>query len=323
MPASDERTPAVTILFGPTASGKSALALRLAEALDGTIINADSMQVYRDLRILTARPEPAELARAPHCLYGVLPGDPPCSAALWRDMAVERIEAALAAKRRPILVGGTGLYLKALRDGLAPIPHVAAEVRAAASEAYERLGGEAFHSRLAERDPASAARLHRHDRQRLIRAWEVLQATGRPLSDWQSRKAEGPAPYRFVTLALLPERAVLYRRCDERFIAMLADGALAEVRALLALSYDRHLPIMKSLGVPELAAHLRGELSLAAATETAQRKTRRYAKRQITWLRHQVVSNDRNVICIKTKESLTIDPDLFAKIRQRVLTHTA
>ncbi len=314
------RKQTVLIVFGPTAAGKSALALRLAEALEGTIINADSMQVYRDLSILTARPGPAELARVPHHLYGVLPGDRPCTAGLWRGLALEQIEATLAEGRRPILAGGTGLYLKALREGLASVPEIPASLRAATSEAYDKMGGEAFHARLAERDPEGAARLHPNDRQRLIRAWEVLEATGRTLAGWQSGTAEDGAPYRFATIVILPDRAVLYRRCDERFSAMLAAGALEEVRALLACSYDPRLPVMKSLGVPELAAHLRGEISLEAAADTAQRKTRRYAKRQLTWLRHQILGNDRTVIPVETKESLTIDNDLFNKIRQKVLT---
>jgi tRNA dimethylallyltransferase len=319
-PSEAARTKTVLIVFGPTAAGKSALALRLADSLEGTIINADSMQVYRDLSILTARPGPVELARAPHQLYGVLPGDTPCTAGLWRGLALEQIEAALAQGRRPILVGGTGLYLKALREGLAPVPEIPAVVRAATGEAYDKLGGEAFHARLAERDPEGAARLHPNDRQRLIRAWEVLEATGRRLADWQSGSADGGAPYRFATVVILPERVALYRRCDERFSDMLASGALQEVRALLARSYDPHLPVMKSLGVPELVAHLRSELSLEAAAEAARRKTRRYAKRQLTWLRHQILGNDRTVIPVETKESLTIDSDLFNKIRQKVLT---
>jgi tRNA dimethylallyltransferase len=315
-----EPSQTVLIVFGPTAAGKSALALRLAEVLEGTIINADAMQVYRDLEILTARPGPAELARVPHRLYGVLPGDTPCTAGLWRGLALEQIEAALAAGRRPMLVGGTGLYLKALREGLAPVPEIPATVRAATAEAYDKVGGEAFHARLAERDPAGAARLHPNDRQRLIRAWEVLEATGRTLADWQSAVANGGAPYRFATVVILPDRVALYRRCDKRFAEMLAAGALDEVRTLLARAYDPHLPVMKSLGVPELAAHLRGELSLEAATEAARRKTRRYAKRQLTWLRHQILGNDRSVVAVKTKESLRINDDLFNKILRKVLT---
>ena len=277
----------VIVVTGPTASGKSGLALAIAEAFDGTVINADSMQVYRELEILTARPDAEALARAPHRLYGVIPGAESCSAGRWRALALKEIDAALEKDRLPIVVGGTGLYLKALAEGLAALPSISAEVRERARARHALLGGAAFHAELALRDPATAARLHAADSQRLIRAWEVLEATGRSLTDWQAETEAAPASYRFASFVLLPPRPALYAACDRRFEAMLAAGALDEVRALLALDLDPALPVMKALGVAELADHLRGTLSLEAAVDKAQQATRRYAKRQVTWLRTQ------------------------------------
>jgi tRNA dimethylallyltransferase len=315
------KAPSALVIAGPTASGKSALALRLAEEAEGVLINADSMQVYRELRVLTARPSDSDLRRAPHRLFGVLPGDQPCSAGRWRKMAVEEIGAALARGKLPIVVGGTGLYLKALMEGLAHVPSVPAKAREEASALYERLGGEAFRKALESRDPESAAQLHPNDRQRLIRAWEVVQATGRPLPTWQREAAEqDSAPCGFRTLTILPDRALLYRCCDTRFSTMIEAGALDEVEALMNLGYARHLPVMKSLGVPELSACLRGEVSLADAVKVAQMKTRRYAKRQLTWLRHQLPSNDRNAFTTFMKHSESLDAESFNKIRQKVLT---
>ena len=277
----------VVVIAGPTASGKSALALALAERLNGVVINADSMQLYRELRVLTARPDEAALLRAPHRLYGGIPGDRPCSAGRWRDLALTEITAAHAAGKRPIVVGGTGLYLHALITGIADIPPVPADVRAAAAAHHRALGGAAFHAELAARDPESAARLAPGDTQRLIRAWEVLESTGRPLGDWQAETLSPPPHLRFSVIVLMAPRAAVYRACDRRLEAMVKAGALDEVRDLLALGYPCDLPVMKALGVPELAAALRGELALAEAVAGAQRATRRYAKRQLTWFRHR------------------------------------
>ena len=183
------------------------------------------------------------------------------------------------------------------------------------------MGGEAFRAALASHDPESAARLHPNDRQRLVRAWEVLQATGMTLPEWQSAATPGDEPpCHLLTLVILPDRGALYRRCDSRFLSMIEAGALDEVEALLSLGYAPWLPVMKSLGVPELASHLRGTVSLEEAVASAQTKTRRYAKRQLTWLRHQVLGNDRNVFQVSTKDSESVDADLFNKIRQKVLT---
>lgn len=281
-------TPAL-VIAGPTASGKSRLALDLAVARRGTVINADSMQVYRELRVLTARPGDAETARAPHRLYGILSAAEPCSAARWRTLALAAIEEAQGEGRLPILVGGTGLYLKALFDGLAEIPPIPQAVRDRARARHRELSGEAFRSELARRDPESAARLAAGDTQRLVRAWEVVEATGRALPDWRRAGGAGAGVHAYRTILVMPPREALYAACDARFDAMMAVGALDEVRALLALGLDPALPAMKSLGVRELARHLAGEWTLEQAGEKTRQATRNYAKRQTTWFRHQLV----------------------------------
>jgi tRNA dimethylallyltransferase len=301
--------PPVLVITGPTASGKSGLALALAEALDGALINADALQVYRELRILTARPSDADLARAPHHLYGVLDATEACSAARWRDLA--RAAIAAAAPRRPIVVGGTGLYLRALLRGLAPLPPVPAAVREAAAARRRALGPEAFHREVAARDPAMAAKLPVGDRQRLIRAWEIFEATGTPWSAWLAAPAEAaPDDLRFGVLAVAPPRAELYRAIDQRLVRMVAAGALDEVRAIMDL--DPALPIHKALGAREFAAHLRGDLELEAALAQAQRATRHYAKRQMTWLRHQLP--EARWLTAQYSDQLT--PEIFSFIRK-------
>lgn len=281
-------TEPVLIVAGPTASGKSGLALALAERLAGVVVNADSMQVYRELRILTARPPQVTAAKVPHRLYGVVPAAEACSAGRWREMALTEIAAAHAKGRLPILVGGTGLYLKALVDGLVELPPVPSRLRAEARSLYDRLGAAGFYAALIARDPATARRLRPADRQRLTRAWEVLESTGRPLAEWQTSATGGPPGHlRFAAILLAPPRAELLAACDLRFDAMMAEGALAEVKALLALGLDPQLPAMKAVGVAELARYLRGELALAEAVALAQRATRQLAKRQRTWFRHQ------------------------------------
>jgi tRNA dimethylallyltransferase len=276
----------VVIVAGPTASGKSALALALAEAYGGTVINADALQAYRDLRILAARPDAAAEARAPHRLYGYLDAAERGTAARWRDLALVEIAAAVAAGRLPIVTGGTGLYLRALTAGLAAVPDIPPAVRMEAATLYRDLGGAGFRERLATVDPVSAARFPPGDRTRLTRAYEVARATGVSIAEWQ-RKTVPPAPYRFVSLLLMPPRDALYAACDARFAAMVAAGGLDEARALLERGLDPGLPAMKAVGVPELMRHLRGELALGDAVAAAQQATRRYAKRQLTWFRHQ------------------------------------
>jgi tRNA dimethylallyltransferase len=282
----------VVILAGPTASGKSALALELAAARGATIINADSQQIYRDLHILSARPDAAAMARAPHRLYGFLDAAERGSVARWRERALAEIAAAHQAGGLPLLVGGTGFYLRALERGLAAVPAIPASIRAEAAAMYDRIGGTAFRERLAELDPAGASRLPPGDRQRLLRAWEVVQATGRPLAEWQRRSSGQPAfRFRFAIILLMPPREALYAACDHRFAAMIAAGGLDEAKALMARDLPSDLPAMKAVGVPELIRHLRGDIRLDEAVTLAQRATRRYAKRQMTWFRHQLVAD--------------------------------
>jgi tRNA dimethylallyltransferase len=306
----------VLIVFGPTASGKSALALDVAAAFDGVVINADSMQVYRELRILTARPDAADTARIPHRLYGVLSIEDTCSAGRWRDMAAAEIEATHAAGRLPILCGGTGLYLKALVEGLSPLPDIPTEIRAVVRERVAEAGAVALHAELARRDPATAARLRPSDPQRIARALEVLEATGRPLSEWQNQAGEAP-DWRFMTIALDPPRDELNAAIDERFMRMIAGGALEEARGLLSLDPD--LPAAKAVGIPDLLAHLRGDIDRETAVTRAQQATRRYAKRQSTWLRTQIVTN----FTLETQYSASFREEIFSFIRNNVLTTPA
>lgn len=282
----------VIIVAGPTASGKSGLALALAERFSGTVINADSMQVYRELAVITARPSAADVARVPHRLFGVLPAAERCSVGRWLGMAAEAIAEARGEGRLPIVAGGTGLYLKALTEGLAPVPPVPEEVTAASGELYDRQGGDAFRAGLAELDPVAAARLPAGDRQRLIRAHAVACATGKPLSDWQAAAPAGGAVVaRFLTILIDPPRDALYAACDARFDAMLAAGAVDEVLALDALALDPGLPAMRALGVPDLIAHVRGGMDLETAAARAKQATRNFAKRQVTWFRHQLIAD--------------------------------
>jgi len=307
----------VLIVAGPTGSGKSALALDVASAFGGVVINADSAQVYRELRVLTARPSSDDEARVPHRLYGVLSAAERCSAGRWLEMAGAAICQASSAGRLPVVVGGTGLYLKVLTEGLAPVPPVPAEVRAEAIALWAKLGGEAFRAMLAQRDPQAAAKLPAGDRQRLLRAWEVVQATGRPLSEWQNAAGEGKKPESSgATLVLSPPREALYPALDARFLRMLEGGALHEVETLVAMQLDPSLPAMKAVGVRELAAHLRGETTLERATAVAQQATRRFAKRQMTWLRHQAAANT----VVFEQYSERIKMEIFSFIRREVLT---
>jgi tRNA dimethylallyltransferase len=275
--------PDVIVVTGPTASGKSALALALAEARGGTVINADAMQTYDAFPILTAQPSAEERARAPHALYGVLPLSETLSAARWRDLASAEIERC----KLPILCGGSGLYLRALMQGISAIPAVPPGLRDVANAEWESMGAELFRARLAERDPVTVARLKPGDRQRHIRAWEVVEATGQPLSQWQEEKGK-PAPYRFVTILLAPDRAWLRARIETRFDAMLEEGVLAEARTVFDHKPNPAWPGLKAHGAPELFAHLRGQLGLAEVRQIAVNHTRQYAKRQMTWFRHQL-----------------------------------
>lgn len=277
------------LIAGPTASGKSALALDLAVRLGGTVINCDSMQVYRDLRVLTARPTPAEEARAPHRLYGHADAAVNHSAGMWVTDATAALAEARAAGRLPIFVGGTGLYFKALTRGLSAVPEIPPAIREAVRARLERDGPEALYRELARHDGAMAERLKPRDRVRIARALEVVEATGRSLADWH-REGLPPLlpPGETVAVFLAPERGALYARIDARFEAMMEEGALAEVAALMARDLDPLLPAMKAHGVPALMRFLRGEITRAEATTIGQTDTRHYAKRQFTWFRHQL-----------------------------------
>jgi tRNA dimethylallyltransferase len=277
------------LIAGPTASGKSAVALALAQKLGGTIVNADSMQVYRDLRVLTARPSPEEERQAPHELFGRIDGAVNFSAGRWLDEAKALVARVFAEGNPLIFVGGTGLYFRALTLGFSDIPHVPDAVRAEVRAEAEPFESAQLHERLAARDAVTAARLRPSDRQRILRALEVLAATGRPLASLQGSRGAPPlAREQWAGIFLAPERDVLAAAIDRRFDAMLRAGALEEVAALAARKLDPALPVMRAHGAPHLIAHLRGELSLAEAASRSTLDTRRYSKRQFTWARHQM-----------------------------------
>jgi tRNA dimethylallyltransferase len=276
--------PPVALIAGPTASGKSALALRLAEQIGGVIVNADSAQIYRDLPILSAAPGSDERARAEHRLYGVLDGEESCSAADWAAMARREIENVHASGRLPILVGGTGLYLRTLLDGIAPVPAIDPDVRRKVRETPI----EKNRANLAEHDPEAARRLKPTDTTRIARSLEVVLSTGKSLAEWQKECQGGIAEaIELRPLILLPPRDWLYRRCDQRFRHMIELGAADEVRAILDRQLDPALPVMRAIGVRETAAWLNGDVTRDEAIAAGQQATRRYAKRQYTWFARQ------------------------------------
>ena len=289
---SDESQKNIILLAGPTASGKSSLALEWARERDGEIVNADSMQVYAELRDLTARPSEEEEQLCPHHLYGVLKGDDPCSAERWRQMALPVIEDIWRRGKIPIVVGGTGLYFKTLLDGLSPVPEIDSAIRERVRADVADLGPEVAWEKLREVDPDWAGRISPTDGQRIARGLEVFRSTGKPLSYWQKQPGQGGLVARPDVLiekyVLERDREDLYARCDLRFRQMIEQGrALAEVEALMACDYDPELPVMKSLGVPPLIKYLEGRISLEEATEQSQTQTRQFAKRQMTWFRNQ------------------------------------
>ncbi len=307
----------VLIIAGPTASGKSAMAMDVAEEYNGCVINADSMQIYADLRVITARPSIEDEDRVPHKLYGVLDGAEVCSAQLWRDMALIAIEETLAEGRLPIVCGGTGMYLKTLTEGMSPIPTIPDDVRAAVRSKLDEIGCPAMHQELAVLDPVMADRLNATDSQRVARAMEVIQATGRSLAEWQNDPPVGPPSHlAFTTVALVPPRDVLYARCDKRFAQMLEMGALGEVEMLLQRNLDAALPVMRALGVPEIISYLKGKISLEEAETSACTATRRYAKRQNTWIRNQIISKKQ----LNTQYSEKLKGKIFAFICENGLT---
>ena len=277
------------LIAGPTASGKSALALAFAQKTGGVIVNADSMQVYRDLRILTARPSAEEERIVPHRLYGYIDAALNFSAGAFAADAAMVLAEAREQGRLPIFVGGSGLYFKALTRGLSAVPPIPHEIRESVRARLMRDGAEALHAELVRRDAASAERLKPRDRTRIARALEVVESTGRSLKDWHREGLPPPLPPgTFRALFLAPERDLLYARIDARFDAMLKAGALEEVARLAARNLDPQLPAMKAHGVPGLIAHLAGEVTLEEAAEKGRADTRHYAKRQFTWFRHQL-----------------------------------
>lgn len=280
----DPSLPPLALIAGPTASGKSALALSLAERTGGVVINADSAQVYRDLNIVSARPSAEDEARAPHRLYGYRDGADACSAADWATDAKREIAAAHAQGRLPILAGGTGLYIRTLLDGIAPVPDIDPDVRAA----VRAMATADAYSALEREDPAAAARLRPSDSTRIARALEVVRSTGRPLAAWQEERVGGiGGSVDLRPLILLGPRDWLYARCNARFETMMDERGLAEVAALLARDLSPTLPVMRAIGVREIAAYLRGEATPEQALSAGRQATRNYAKRQYTWFRHQ------------------------------------
>ncbi len=310
------RADKAVIFAGPTACGKSAAALAAARRFGGTVINADSMQVYRELAILTARPDAEAMAVAPHRLYGTVGAGEPYSVARWRDAALAEIAAARAVGGLPILAGGTGLYLRALMKGLAPMPDIPEAVRAEGRAILARDGKGALHARLAALDPESAGKLRASDRQRVLRAWEVATATGIALPEWQRRAGDPADTPRLLCFVFLPPREALYDACNRRFAEMIERGAIDEARALLALGLDPALPAMKALGLREIAAFLGGEIGRARMIELGQQSTRRYAKRQYTWFRHQLPK--AHALFAQYSESLS--HEIFTKIDEFLLT---
>ena len=284
----DFSSKSLILLAGPTASGKSRLAMTLAKTFDAEIINADAMQIYKDLRILSARPSRQDEAEVPHHLYGFAPAEEAFSAGAWRRAALSAVEAIEGRGKTPLIVGGSGLYFRALTEGLARIPDVPRDLREALRKEMEEKGAAVLYQRLLALDPDLAARIPQSDSQRILRGLEVVEASGVPLSVWQKDTEKPSLSRRVIALALMPRREDIYARCDARVPHMIKAGALAELSALLARRLSPSLPIMKALGVSTLSLHLQGRISLEDATHRLAQETRRYARRQITWIRHQM-----------------------------------
>lgn len=286
----------IYVIGGPTASGKSAHAMKLAEEQNGVIINADSMQIYDGLPILTAQPSKEDQTKHPHQLYGALHPNESCSAGNWREMIEPIISEVLENGGTPIVVGGSGLYIHALIEGLSPIPDIPDDIREAAVRKQEELGNPAFHEELKKRDPIMAERFHPFHTARLIRAWEVLEATGKSLAEWQEQPRLGPPDHwQFDVTLVMPERDILYDRCNKRFDWMVNHGALEELE-LFNQSIEKgdireDCLLGNALGAKPLTDYLKGQLSREEAIEKAQTETRQYAKRQVTWFKHQIKTN--------------------------------
>lgn len=304
------------LIAGATASGKSSLALTLAEEFDGVIVNADSCQIYKELSIISARPSESDMKRVPHRLYGHVSGGQAYSTGAWLGDVEKVLEEISRLGKRPIFVGGTGLYYKALLEGLSQVPEIEDEVRQFWRDEAERLGAAVCHEILQDKDPLMAAELKPGDTQRIVRALEVIDGTGQSLKLWQAENSEPLLSFENVHGFVVSwEREILYERINHRFEEMVKDagpdGGLAEVRALLDLGFDEALPIMRALGVPELASYIRGEIPLERAVAQAQQQTRRYAKRQLTWLRRNMIAWNS----IDAQQMERILPDIFRKVQ--------
>ena len=290
------------IICGPTGAGKSSLALNLAEKFEGVIINADSVQIYREIKILSGRPTSDDYRKAPHRLYGIMSIFKPCTLGIWRKMALETIKECELSGRLPIICGGTGLYIKFLLNELSAIPEISPSIKLEAREKLKELGNENFRELLSKNDPVSASRIKSGDTNRLLRAWEVFTATTKPLSYWHKKSRKAGSQHKFFKVCLMPERKALYSICDQRFLEFVEQGAVEEARAFDFITASPELPASKTLGLLELIKYTKGELELSDAVEQAQRATRRYAKRQLTWFRHQLDEDFliQNLRCRKT-----------------------
>jgi tRNA dimethylallyltransferase len=289
----EKPTITIHIVAGPTASGKTAKAIEIARAENGIVINCDSMQIYDGLALLTAQPDTQERSEAEHKLYGVLHPDEICSAGSWREMVLPLIEETIDAGKTPIICGGNGMYIKALMDGLSPIPQVPDEIRQQAIQKQIELGNPAFHAELMKRDPASAERFHPSHTARLVRAWEVLEATGKSLTEWQKETRSGPPEHwEFEIHTIIPEREILRARCDARFLKMMECGAVDEVKEFSQKiengEINAETPLTKALGYKPLLGFIKGKISKEEAIDQAQTETRQYAKRQVTWFKNQL-----------------------------------
>ena len=279
------------IIAGPTAGGKSALAMKFAERLNIEIVNADSMQIYKDLPILTAMPSAMEQHQVPHHGYGILDGAERCSMGRWLALTKDFVASIRARGNIPVLVGGTGLYIKSALEGIAPIPDIAPEYRQEATSLWQKLGGQAFRQLLEKYDALLAARLEDGDKQRLIRGMEVVLATGMPLSTWQEKPKKGKILGTHIKIAIMPPRTKLYDVINNRYSRMLAEGGIEEARRFAERNLPSDLPLMKAVGLPPLLRYFTGEIDRDKAIELACRDSRRYAKRQLTWFKHQFQGN--------------------------------
>ena len=300
----------ILVIAGPTSSGKSSIAMDIAEKCESVIINADSMQVYTDLQILTARPTSQDMFQNPHVLYGIIDGSIRCNVSLWLEHAKNEVEKARMNGKLPILVGGTGLYLNAARHGISEIPEVSEHIHRKAISLYEEIGGSSFKTLLNSFDRKTASRLAGGDSQRLIRAMGVFWQTGKPLSYWQSQPLTGAISGNFINVANLPPRQVVYESIYHRISNMLEEGVVDEVELLLERNLDKTLPVMKALGVKQVKSFLENQLEVNSLVSSINQDTRNYAKRQYTWFNNNFISE----ITIKEKYSKRIVYEIFSKI---------